>query len=681
MADDRLNLKQQESLSERELRFIVGRERELAEFEGMLDLLRRGAGPWMLHLHGTGGVGKTTFLRLCRHKAQQAGVRFIQLDSRDFSHTESGIGIALLSQIGLAAGAEEDALRLFAEQAFQWSRESGIVLAIDTYEEMQDMENWLRERLIPMLPARLLLVTAGRYSLRGGCLLSPVWRERIRQLPIAQLNRKTCAEYLAMCGITGAAHVERIWRRTGGHPLALSLAAASQALPADVSLSNGADWFGELASLWLQEVPDKALIRYVEAASVLRVFDQEKLEVVLEEELPFHVFDRLIALSFVRRTDRGWQMHDLMRDSMAVRLKERMPGRYQLLRERCAAFYANAILNCKERTAMEWEVGELFRYAEVDVLRALTADDNRRYYWEAVSDTTLRDALAYAAWRENHTQPVSGVEIDPVTGRSFTIEYSAEQVRFNAAPLDLEELYKLEPSSIKLLRDENDNACGLAICIPFHVGTMTWLQADPLCSPFLRTLTEDERLKLASPREQPAGWFLRSFDFADVLNPSIRMAGIRLIYSFLCRGGISVCSPYDSEIGRSAYTAFGFSPVEGATHCHYDGCTPTPTYALDTRGDKLPAFINKLFRQAGMKVKLEGRPPANDGSDDFPLLEQLSDRERQVAQEVVAGYSNAEIAARLHVSESTVKKHLKTIYAKFGINKRTQLSAKLLVRP
>lgn len=682
MVGDRMNMNPnyQDSLTDRELRFIVGRQRELDELERIVTGLRDSTEPELLHLYGIGGVGKSTLLRLFCRRAQQAGVRVIQLDSRDFSHSESGMGTALLSQTGSESGSEREAILLFAEKARQWPGEAGILLAIDTFEEMQDMESWLRERLVPMLSPRLLLVTAGRYPLRGGWLLSPVWRQRIRQLAVTPLDRKACAEYLEMCGITNAVHVEHIWRRTNGHPLAMSLAAASFVWSPDAPLSNDKDWFGDMASVWLQEIKDNALVRYVEAASVLRVFDQEKLEAVLEEEIPFHIFDRLIALSFIRRTDRGWQIHDLIRDSMAARLKERMPVRYRKLRERCAAIYAALILESKDRTAMEWEVGELFRYADVEVLRALTAEDDRRYYWETVTETTLRDALAYAAWRETHTEPVSGLEIDPVTGRGFRIEYSAEQVRFNAAPLDLEALYRLEPASIKLLRNENDHACALAICIPFHTGTLSWLQSDPLCSPYLQTLTDHERLSLAAPRDQPAGWFLRSFDFSDVLNPGIRMAGIRLIYSFLCRGGITVCSPYDSEISRSAYTAFGFSPVEGATHRHYAGQTPTPTYALDTRGDKLPAFLMKLFRQAGMDMDLGEHQHAASSSGNLPMLEKLSAREREVAQEVVAGYSNVEIAMRLHISESTVKKHLKAVYAKLNIHKRTQLSAKLLLK-
>ncbi|ULL14985.1 LuxR family transcriptional regulator [Paenibacillus sp. H1-7] len=668
---------QANKLSDRELRFIVGREQELTVFEKILEKIKKNRDMGLFHVYGTGGVGKSSFLRLCRQKAQQLGAVYLQLHSRDFVHTEQGIGAALLSQIGLSAENEKDPLRYFGEQIAQQAGERVVVLAIDTFEEMQDMENWLRDRLIPMLPERLLLLTASRFPLRGGWLWSPVWRERICQLPLKQLDRDECIKYLDFCGITDDFQIEQIWRRTNGHPLAISLAAAFNFSESTVPIKGG-DLFKQLAALWLQEIPDRELNRFVEAASVLRVFDQERLSSVLEEEVPTDLFDRLIELSFVRRTERGWQLHDLMRKSMNNRLKERRPKRHLELTKRCIEYYAKAIIESKDRSAIEWEVGELLHYADIDVLRALTFGDDLSHYWEAVTETTLRDALAYAKWRETNTQPVSGYEIDPVTGNSFQFNYSKEQVRYNAAPLDLELLFKMEPSSIKLLRDPNDQACGLAIWIPIHAGTLPWLQKDPLFIPYLHTLTEKESSLLVTPREHPAGWFLRSFDFVDVLSPKVRAAAIRLIYSYLCRGGLTICTPYDSEIGRKSYTGFGFRHVKGADHYNYDGLTLTPTYALDTRSEKLAAFLMELFQRSGIDLVNIVNFPIEQQLSEPALVGLLSDREHDVAKEVAAGYSNAEIAARLFVSESTVKKHMKSIYSKLGIHNRAQLTAKLI---
>jgi two-component system response regulator DesR len=49
----------------------------------------------------------------------------------------------------------------------------------------------------------------------------------------------------------------------------------------------------------------------------------------------------------------------------------------------------------------------------------------------------------------------------------------------------------------------------------------------------------------------------------------------------------------------------------------------------------------------------------------------LSDRERDVLAEVAAGAGNAEIAARLHLAEGTVRNYLSTVLAKLGARNRT----------
>jgi DNA-binding CsgD family transcriptional regulator/DNA-binding transcriptional regulator YhcF (GntR family) len=57
----------------------------------------------------------------------------------------------------------------------------------------------------------------------------------------------------------------------------------------------------------------------------------------------------------------------------------------------------------------------------------------------------------------------------------------------------------------------------------------------------------------------------------------------------------------------------------------------------------------------------------------------LSRREAQVALACVEGITNAEIGQRLFVSEQTVKFHLRNIFTKFGVRRRTELISRLLL--
>ncbi|MBN2547761.1 MAG: response regulator transcription factor [Anaerolineales bacterium] len=54
-----------------------------------------------------------------------------------------------------------------------------------------------------------------------------------------------------------------------------------------------------------------------------------------------------------------------------------------------------------------------------------------------------------------------------------------------------------------------------------------------------------------------------------------------------------------------------------------------------------------------------------------PAGEKLSSRELEVLQLVAEGASNSEIAARLHISQATVKSHLINIFNKLGVSDRT----------
>ena len=73
---------------------------------------------------------------------------------------------------------------------------------------------------------------------------------------------------------------------------------------------------------------------------------------------------------------------------------------------------------------------------------------------------------------------------------------------------------------------------------------------------------------------------------------------------------------------------------------------------------------------AHYEIRVAGTLP--DASSEASRLAALSDRERAILLEVARGLSNAEIAAELVVSETTVKTHVARMLMKLGLRDRVQ---------
>ncbi len=58
----------------------------------------------------------------------------------------------------------------------------------------------------------------------------------------------------------------------------------------------------------------------------------------------------------------------------------------------------------------------------------------------------------------------------------------------------------------------------------------------------------------------------------------------------------------------------------------------------------------------------------------------LTGREIEVLEQIVAGHSNKAIASRLNISEATVKSHINSILSKLGVSDRTQAATTALQR-
>jgi replication-associated recombination protein RarA len=107
------------------MRSFVGRNAERDLFRSALE--HDECGFSVLYIHGPGGAGKTTLLRVLADDARAAGRSVVEVDLRVTSATppafEAACGSALTTD--------------------------GVVLVIDTFEQSQALESWLRIRFLP----------------------------------------------------------------------------------------------------------------------------------------------------------------------------------------------------------------------------------------------------------------------------------------------------------------------------------------------------------------------------------------------------------------------------------------------------------------------------------------------------------------------------------------------------
>lgn len=105
-----------------------------------------------------------------------------------------------------------------------------------------------------------------------------------------------------------------------------------------------------------------------------------------------------------------------------------------------------------------------------------------------------------------------------------------------------------------------------------------------------------------------------------------------------------------------------------------------PTWAVlptDAAADELINAVTTLYNgliviHPHLAPQLLAQPESRITSDNEPLVEPLTSREREVLQLIGQGLANKMIADRLHISEHTVKFHVSAIYAKLGVASRTE---------
>jgi hypothetical protein len=304
-------------LASRRRRRFVGRASEIELFQAALDSAEP---PFsVLYVHGPPGIGKTRLLDVVAGLAEDAGASVARLDGRELVPSPP----AVLEALGApAVPGEGDAIL----------RPAGggrLVVLFDTYERLAPLDDWVRTRLLPRLPATALTVVAGRRPPGSAWRADPAWRELLRVVSLRNLSPEESRQYLDACGVDPARH-DQLVELAHGHPLGLSLLA-------DVVVRGGEaaadpltpDLVGALLPQFLEVVPSGRHRRALEVCALARVTTEALLREVLGLEDAHELFSWLRGLSFVESGPQGLFPHDLARDALEADLRWRDPDGYR----------------------------------------------------------------------------------------------------------------------------------------------------------------------------------------------------------------------------------------------------------------------------------------------------------------------------------------------------------------
>lgn len=370
-----------DALSAARHRGFVGRDRELSR---CLEAFRAERGPRLHFVYGPGGIGKTALLRELEIRCREAGLDAVRLDAR-----------AVPAEGASGAGLPEAGL----------SDRHDVVL-IDNFVPGEEAEARLLDRLLPGLSADAHVVVARRQPPSAKWRADAGWKDLMALVPLRGFERWETEAFLSSRRVDPERH-DRLHRITGGHPLALALAAASgsdsgadpgtasgphqeagtvpldKTVPLDETLPF--EVIEGLLERLRQEVPSRRHFAALEASSVVRTTQEPLLAALMPDDDVSELFDWLAGLSFVERTPDGLRPHDVVRAALRDHLAWRDPTRLVRVYDRAQSWYLEQLVSLRGQPHGRGATGAMIGLAFLH-----HANQIGRQYMELGHDEQLR---------------------------------------------------------------------------------------------------------------------------------------------------------------------------------------------------------------------------------------------------------------------------------------------------
>ncbi|MGH3752586.1 MAG: ATP-binding protein [Pseudonocardiaceae bacterium] len=334
----------------------------------------------VLYVHGPGGVGKTALLQSFAEVATAADALAVRLDARHCEPSPVGFMAGLRQALDLPeAGFRLDAL----------AERGKAVLLVDTYEAAAAVDDWVRDELVPALPAGVLVVLAGRQPPAVGWRADPGWGALLRVISLRNLAPEDSRAFLRAAGVPQALHADAL-AFSHGHPLALSLLVEvleQQDPPTAAELAGDPDVVRVLVERFTATVASPRHRQALEACALVRAMTESLLRIALGTDDAGELFMWLRSLSFVEDSAHGLTLHDLARDVLDSDLRWRDPARYEQLRHRLHEQLAIDVQDSTGDVQQRLLLDVLFLHRMSPALRGA-------YDWDGVGKARVEPAAA-----------------------------------------------------------------------------------------------------------------------------------------------------------------------------------------------------------------------------------------------------------------------------------------------
>lgn len=306
----------------------------------------------LLWIVGPAGVGKTALASRLSELAADGGRLVVQLDARELETTSSE---AFLAQflVGIAQ-AKHSASRISQRPSQTVSLEEIVraaiedvpgVLIIDAAEALGPLERWLREALLPALPATWCVVVAGRNAPSPSWQTDAGWRDVMRVHPLPNLDLDDSSSYLEGRGVPSECH-RAIFLATHGHPLALSVAASVmlQGVHTEPHLAlHDPSAVAALLHCFGHAVPELQYRKALQIAAHARVVNETILRHVFATDDVSHLYEWLSSLSSTTAGPEGLHLHDLAAHAIACESRRRDPSSYLRTHHKLVSYYVDRL--------------------------------------------------------------------------------------------------------------------------------------------------------------------------------------------------------------------------------------------------------------------------------------------------------------------------------------------------